>query len=219
MRRLLAAVAVVALIGAACGSDGGDEDARETSGAAAPGTDTGAAGLRADLTALLQEHVYLAGLAVTTGLGAGLESAEFEAAAAALGENSRALSAAVGSVYGEEAGETFLGLWETHIGFFVDYTAAAAGGDEVGKEAAVADLDRYVEDFGAFLEGLNPNLPAEAVAEALGPHAQTLLAAIDAAVAGDAAVYTKLREAAGHMPAIAGTIAGAIVEHHPEKFA
>src|SRR5262249_19152970 len=49
-----------------------------------------AAGLRADLTRMLTEHVYLAGVAVFTAYTAkdGLDSKAFKAAAGALDENS-----------------------------------------------------------------------------------------------------------------------------------
>ena len=63
--------------------DGGSE----TTNASNP-TETGAAELRSGLTHLLQEHVYLAGIAFTQGVGQGLDSKEFEASAATLDQNS-----------------------------------------------------------------------------------------------------------------------------------
>ncbi|NCT92645.1 hypothetical protein GXB85_17050, partial [Cellulomonas sp. APG4] len=82
--------------------------------AAATGTEgdvaSPAAELRAGLTALLQEHVYLAGYAVATAYVAGPDSAEFEAAAAVLDENSVDLADAVGSLAGDENREAFLTL-------------------------------------------------------------------------------------------------------------
>ncbi|MPZ98419.1 MAG: hypothetical protein GEU80_03610 [Dehalococcoidia bacterium] len=180
-----------------------------------PSTETGAAELRATLTALLQEHVYLAGSAT----GAALSGGDFEGAAAALDANSQDLAGAIGSVHGVPAGESFLELWRAHIGMFADYTQAVAGGDQVAATAALAELDGYRTDFGAFLESANPNLPREAVAEELIPHVESLVAAIDAQAAGDADAFTLLREAAGHMPHTANVLAGAIVAQMPEQFA
>ncbi len=177
-------------------------------------SDTGAAELRAGLTHLLQEHVYLAGAATYAAINGG----DFDGAAGALDENSVALSEAIGSVYGDAAGGAFLELWRTHIGFFVDYTQARAAGDDAGADAAVTALEGYAQDFGAFLESANPNLPQAAVAEELGPHVMTLTAAIDAQVAGDAAQWSLLREAAGHMPNTAAVLAGGIVAQMPEMF-
>ncbi|HEX9993538.1 MAG TPA: hypothetical protein VGB14_11480 [Acidimicrobiales bacterium] len=232
--RLAAAALAIGLLATACGDDAGDgpsaaseqtttttaheaEDHTATATGAA-GTQTGAAELRAGLTALLTEHVYLAGGATGTAITSGLDSAETEAATAALDDNSQALADAVGSIYGDEAGEQFLSLWRAHIGFFVDYTAARAGGDDAAAEQAMADLDGYREDFGAFLASANPNLTKEAVADELAPHVQSLTAAIDAQVAGDPAAFGLLREAAGHMPMTAATLAGAFAEQFPEQF-
>ena len=74
------------------------------------GLDEGAPALQATLTDLLDSHVYLASIAVYTGVVNGLDSAEFKAAAATLDQNSVDLSKAIGSVYGPEAEEQFLGL-------------------------------------------------------------------------------------------------------------
>ncbi|HVM39389.1 MAG TPA: hypothetical protein VM618_01275 [Acidimicrobiia bacterium] len=225
--KVLAAVGVVALLGAACGGD--DDDTQAAAGTdgteqdgggdagAEPSTETGAAELRAGLTALLQEHVYLAGIAVSTGVSAGLDSPAFEAAAGTLDENSVALSEAVGGVYGDEAGSAFLELWRKHIGFFVDYTKAKAGGDEAGATAAREALDGYRADFGAFLAGANPNLTQDAVAEELVPHVDTVFSAIDAVVAGEPP-FAELREAAQVMPGTANVLAGAIVAQFPDQF-
>jgi hypothetical protein len=180
--------------------------------------DDGASGLRADLTYLLDGHVYAASIAIVTALGNGADSPEYEAATVALNDNTDALSDAIGSVYGMDAGDQFKDLWNAHIGFFVDYTLAKAGGDENAAKKAEADLDGYREDFGAFLESANPNLTKEAVAEALDPHVQSLLTAIDDAVDGDAKVFTDLRTAASHDVDLANTLAGAIVAQFPEKF-
>ena len=181
--------------------------------AAATGTEgdpaSAAADLRAGLTSLLQEHVYLAGIAVATAYTAGADSAEFEAAAATLDENSVALSDAVGSLAGEEQGQAFLDLWRRHVGFFVDYAVAAKGGDQAGMDAAVANLQGYTTEAGAFFEQVSGGqLPAAAIAESLGMHITTLTAAIDALAAGDPTAYAKLQEAAAHVAMAAATLAG-----------
>ena len=181
--------------------------------------DGAAASLQRDLTALLKDHEYLAGLAVLMGVTAGPDSAEFEAASSALDDNSVALSEAIGSVYGDAGAKKFLSLWRAHIGFFVDYTLAKAGGDEAAAKMAQKDLDGYRNDFGAFIEGATEGgLSAEAVADALTPHVETTLAAIDSVIAGDGKAFDKLRVAASHLPGIATALSGAIVSQFPEKF-
>ncbi|MGQ0825360.1 MAG: hypothetical protein ACT4OX_10100 [Actinomycetota bacterium] len=227
--RGLPALAVVTTLGlglAACGGDD-DDDASdpttdttvvtdETDGntAEATGPNSPASELRATLTSLLQEHVYLAGIATGTALAGG----ELADPAAALDENSVALGDAITSVYGAEAGESFLGLWRSHIDFFVNYTTAAAAGDEAGKQAARDDLGGYAQDFAAFLAGANPSLDADTVAEALGVHAASLFDAIDAQAASDPSQYSLLRTAAQHMPATAAYLAQVIAEQMPDTF-
>ena len=90
-------------------------------------------------------------------------AAEYEAAGASLEANTVALGAAIKSVYGDDAEKNFLTLWRNHIGFFVDYTVGTATKDDGKKTKATQDLAGYGRDFGAFIGGANPNLPASAV--------------------------------------------------------
>jgi hypothetical protein len=240
-KKLLAVSLAGSLALAACGND--DDGTVAQSGEPAPveettttteaeaeetevegetaGTETGAAELRAGLTSLLQEHVYLAGITVKYALVAGgdMEAPAVQAAAGALDENSVDLSEAVASVAGDENGEAFLGLWREHIGFFVDYTLGKATGDEAMAEQALTDLDGYQQAAGAFFEEITGGeLPAEALIDSLQVHIDTLTEAIDALVAGDASAFDKLQAAADHMPMAAEALAGAIVAAVPDMF-
>ncbi len=195
--------------------EGMDDDAMPA------GTDSGASELRAGLTSLLQEHVYLAGIAIETALDAGgdLEEPATAAAVAALDENSVALSEAVASVAGEENGEAFLGLWREHIGFFVDYTLGQATGDQAMSDQALSDLAGYQQAAGDFFEEITAGeLPADALVSNLDMHISTLTAAIDALVAGDPEAFTLLQEAADHMDSSALALSGAIVAALPDTF-
>jgi cytochrome c556 len=172
-----------------------------------------ASGLHATLSALLQEHVYLAGITLDTGATFGFDSQEFELAAAQLDENSVKLADAVGSVSDQEKRDAFLDLWRQHIGFFVDYTMGAAEGDQAKQDEAKQNLDQYRQDAGAFFEEVTGGaLPADAVAENLSGHVQTVFAAIDAVAAGDTAVFDRLKQAAEHVNGSAETLAGGIAE-------
>ena len=178
---------------------------------------TKASGLRSTLNTLFQEHIYLA--AAATGAALGGRDAEFKAAAAALDANSVAISKAIGSVYGQGAEDAFLPLWRKHIGMVVEYTVGVATNDKAKQEKAVADLIGYTQDFGAFLQSANPNLPKSVVADLVKHHVVTLKAVIDAQAAKDQAkTYTTMRTAAGHMQMIADPLAEAIVKQFPEKF-
>jgi cytochrome c556 len=226
MTKRLAAVALACgLFAAGCGgNDKGSSSSSTTTATTAgghhmsAGPDSGASELRSGLTAQLQEHVYLAGIAVSQGVAQGLDSGEFKAAASTLDANSQALADSIGSVYGDGAGKQFLALWRKHIGFFVDYTKGKATKDKALVAQAKKNLDGYRTDFGAFIASANPNLPADAVAAELKPHIQTLEAAIDSAVAGKSDVFDKLRTAADHMPMTAQILAAGIVKQYPSKF-
>ncbi|RPF26892.1 copper amine oxidase [Georgenia muralis] len=175
-------------------------------------TDSEAADLRAGLTALLQEHVYLAGIGVATAYTAGADSPEFEAAAATLDANSVALADAVGSLAGDEQREAFLALWREHIGYFVDYAVAVKGGDDAARDAALASLDGYTGQAGAFFEEVSGGaLPAADVAMSLEMHVTTLTTAIDDLAAGSPEAYGSLQAAAAHVGEGAAVIAGGLV--------
>lgn len=176
-----------------------------------------ASDLRVALNHLLSEHVSLA--AAATGAALRGRNVEFAAAAGALDANSQDLAKAIGSVYGDAAGEAFLPLWRKHIGFVVDYTKAKAAGSKRMQDKAVADLLQYSQDFGAFLNSATPALPKEAVADLVKMHIVSLKDVIDAQAARDPKLtYQKIREASAHMQMVADPLADAISKQFPEKF-
>jgi hypothetical protein len=196
-------------------------DATGDMGDTVPTTTDGASALRAGLTSLLQEHVYLAGITIETAVDAGgdLEEPTVQAAIAALDENSVALSQAVGSVAGPDNGDAFLGLWREHIGFFVDYTLGRATGDDAAVEQALTDLAGYEQAAGAFFEEITGGkIVAADLVTGLDGHITTLTAAIDAVVAGEPAAFTNLRMAAQHMFGAALYLSTGIAQAAPEMF-
>lgn len=176
-----------------------------------------ASDLRATLNNLEAEHVDLASAATRAGFDG---DASFPAAAEALGKNTDELTTAIASVYGEEAGAEFKEIWASHIGFFVDYTVAAKGGDQAGMDKAVQNLNGYVEAISTFLSEANPNLPKEAVAQLVTEHVTLLKEAVDKHGAGDfAGSYDAQDRARTQITTqIADTLSGAIVKQYPEKF-
>lgn len=226
--KLVAPLVALSLVAAACGDDDddaatGSSDTTEAPSGELASTETGAATLRAGLTDLLTEHVYLAALA--TGAALRGDTPSFEAYLAALNgpedSNSSDLIAAVTSAYGDDVGQAFDGLWrsEDHIPAFVAYTQAAAGDDQAGKDAAVKRLTSYAKTFGETMNSVNENLPADVVEGAITSHATTLLKVIDAQKAGDQpTVYQSLREAYHHMDMTAAALAGGTVAKLPDKF-
>lgn len=176
--------------------------------------DAMSAGMRTSLTAKLQEHVYLAGLATATALAGG----SIEPAAKTLDENSLELSRAIGSVYGDDVARKFLTLWRQHIGFIVDFMEGAGAADPIRMNNARSALDEYRSAFGAFLSSANPNFAKDVVVADLGIHVDSLLAAVEAQAAKNPSHVLKLREAAGHMPDLALFLATGIARQFPTKF-
>jgi len=180
---------------------------------------TSAVDLRIALDRLLGEHAVLAAMATQKGLGGDATKPQFTAAADLLEANTVDLGAAIKSVYGADAEKTFLTLWRNHIGFFVDYTVGTATKDEAKKKAAGDALAGYARDFGAFIGGANPNLPAAAVEGLLKPHITQLATNVDAYYAKDfAKSYMLQSEAYAHMYMTGDALAGGIVAQFPDKF-
>jgi hypothetical protein len=180
----------------------------------ADATTTAAASLRATLTDLLTQHVYLAGIALKTAVdnGGNMNAPIVVAAVSALDANSVDLSKAIGSVY-PTAEAAFLQSWRQHIGFFVNYTLGEATHNAAMESTARSDLDGYRTSFGQLIHSVVPELPADAVATELIPHVQTLLTTIDALVTGKGDAFADLVIAAHHMPGTADTLAGGIAKN------
>lgn len=194
----------------------GRDDGQTSVSSSTPATDTKAADLRTLLSGLQQEHVALASAATRAGFDG---SRNFQAAAASLDNNTNDLSAAVGSVYGEDAQKKFDDIWTSHIGFFVDYTTGAKAGDQVKMDKAVADLAGYVDAISTFFSEANPNLPKEAVSQLIGEHVGLLKETVDKYGAGDLeGSYASERKTREQISTIASTISGAIVKQKPDTF-
>jgi hypothetical protein len=141
-----------------------------------------ASGLRAELTRMLTDHVYLAGIAVFTAYTAegGLTGAAFKGAAGAVDANAVELSKAVGSVAGKANETIFLQSWRAHVVDFVTYAKGAATDNKKVKKTALANLEGYSTASGAFFDKITAGaLPAAAVAKDLRIHIETTAGAID----------------------------------------
>lgn len=169
-----------------------------------------------DLNVILAEHVTLA--ASATGSALGGRSLEYDAAVKSLDANSVELAAAVGSVYGADAESAFLEGWRRHIGFFVDYTLAAAAKDETKKNEAIEDLHQYAIDVATLFNAAN-GLDRDAVISIVDSHVETVIEVIDQQAAGNPGfVYPALRKSIAQMSDLAGPLATATIAKYPEKF-
>ena len=222
--KLAACGAALALLATACGGNADSADPGSTKSSSMTSSDSmtdaattdasasDAATLRANLTGLLHDHVWLAGNALQTAVmkKGDLKDKQVAGAVAALDENSVELSKAIGAAY-PDAEQPFLASWRQHIGFFVNYTLGKATKDNAMATKAMKDLDGYRTGFGQLINSVVPELPADAVAEELKPHVASLLTAIDAAVANDPSFQSKLADSAAHMTMTAAVLTGGIV--------
>jgi hypothetical protein len=173
-----------------------------------------AADLRVAFGQLLGEHAFLAAIAMQKGIDG---KADFADSAAALNENTEALTAAITSLFGKDAGDLFNKMWNNHIGFFVEYVQATAANDEAGKKNALTQLAQYRDDFAGFLAGAT-KLPQSALAEGLQMHVNHLVKAFDSYVAKDyTTAYDTIREAYAHMYMTGDLLSGAIAREYPDK--
>jgi len=235
-KKLLALSAAVSLGLAACGTDEAGTPA--VSGEARPlaeetttttteapeatpvsaSADDPASTLRATLTSLLQEHVYLAGGALETALDAGADDPATEGALAALDENTTALGDVIANVPGVDDPAAFVQLWRDHIGDFVDYAVGRAEGDDQAVDAALADLEAYQEEAAELLDSLTDGeLLADEVFGELETHVTMITDTVDALVEEDAEALTLLRDAADHMDGVAAAIAAGVTAAQSEE--
>ncbi|HUP68663.1 MAG TPA: hypothetical protein VM142_02500 [Acidimicrobiales bacterium] len=176
--------------------------------------DGSGATLLATLTATFQEHVYLLGATTRTVVAGGDDKKPREI----LDESSEGLANLVSSLYGDPAGRRFLQVWRGHIGAFVDYAEAAAARDAAAAQKATTDLATFRTRLGALLEGLNKNLPSQAVAVDFEDYVAAMEAAIAAQAVADPAEFQLLHDAASTTPLLAEVLAGAIAKQFDSKF-
>ncbi len=171
--------------------------------------------LRVTLDRLLGEHAALALVALDKSIAG---EADAGAVVTALEGNTDDLADAIGSVYGDEAAESFKAQWTAHIGFFVDYATGVAKDDAAMKAKASEQLAGYQKSFSAFLAEA-AGLDAQAAAAALQMHVKQLTASMDAFGAGNyAKSYMSMRDAYEHMFGTGDALSGAIIAQMPDKF-
>lgn len=166
---------------------------------------TRASRLRADLTALLTEHVLLAG-----GLAGELAKADGGAAASArsaLDANALELTAVLGRGY-PAISEPFLQAWTAHVGRLEDYARAAATGGAPQGDALRGFAGALADLLVEYVDGL----PADRISAELAPALEAMLRAVDAAADGSPDVPAELGRAAAATPAPAALLAAAIAE-------
>ncbi len=178
--------------------------------------DTAAVNLRATLDELLGAHAVLAQLAMRAGY---LGTPMYQPWASVLSQNTASLSAAIGSVYGAQAGQKFQVMWQGHITDFVNYVVATKENNTTAQSAAKSALEQYKTQFAAFLASANPHFNATILADSLQVHVNQLLATFTAFVGGqETTATTDFTMAYQHMFMDGDYLASGIVQQFPSQF-
>lgn len=166
--------------------------------------------LRADLTGLLQEHVYLVGLGLAELIQASgdVSGPAVQGTFDSVDDNASDLSLSLED--DPSAAQELLDLWREHVTYFQDYTIGRFIGDATRIEQARSDLAAWRDDVGRLLAQKYDGLSKEAIAEELVPHVDSVLAYADATAISDVTAAGLLRQAAQVMPDVARTLAAAI---------
>lgn len=211
----LAAFSVASIAMPASAMQGGNSNAAAMSNQ----TETKAAkDLRVALASLLQEHVTT-NLAVNRALASGASQSQVDSANQAQIANANSLSAAIGSIYGDEAAASFSTLFLEHIEESNGYAAAVAAGDEQAKALANAELQEYLTDIANFFSSAIPTLPTDAVYGLLLEHETLMNQATEALVNKNFGQSKKIeQQALRQITGVANALSAGIVETQPELF-
>jgi hypothetical protein len=174
--------------------------------------DSPASELRVLLGRLLSEHAFLT---MEQMRAIADDRPDAAAAAKAVDANTADLSAAIGSVYGDDAGSQFADLWDGHVNDLELYAEAVRDGDTAAQEEAHRGLETYRREFSDWLAAANPNVTAEGVADLLHLHTDQLTSYLDDDF--EAAFLTE-RQAFAHMFETGDTLASAIISQFPDRF-
>ncbi|MFI5041773.1 MAG: hypothetical protein ACHQNA_07985 [Acidimicrobiales bacterium] len=193
---------------------------------------TKAADLRANLTYLMVEQVYLLSrvtLPLATGVSAPApgttKALGADDAVVALDSNSRDLALLLGEAYGPAFGAQFLAAWSARNADFAAYAKAKGSGDTAGAAAATAALATNATNVANVIHAANKYIevhtvsnPGTGFADELTPENQAIVAFIDAQAAKDGTDIAKVVVAAELTPHTATVLAAAAAKLEPTTY-
>lgn len=136
-----------------------------------------------------------------------------QAADAALGKNTQAMTRLVGELFGPGAARSFGPLWGDHVVALFSYARGLADQDNAVRTGARETLTRFERDLGSFFAGASGGrLSTGAAHHALLAHVDHLLAQADAYAAHDyAKADSGYRQAYRHTYDLGGSLAAALL--------
>src|SRR5882724_2826138 len=170
-----------------------------------------AADLAIRLEALLGEHSVLAADLMRSRIRG--DDDFVQAANAALGKNTDAMTTLIGQLFGKSTATRFGPMWSEHIVALFGYAGALAGHDDAARAAARGELTEYEKDLGAFFAGASHGRLSVAAADAaIVTHVGHLTMQADAYAAGDYATADQVyREGYQHTYDLGLTLAEALL--------
>ena len=169
------------------------------------------ADLAVRLEALLGEHSVLAADLMRSRIRG--DDDFVQAANAALGKNTDAMTALIGQLFGASTARKFAPMWSEHIVALFAYAGALADQDDAARTDARGELTEYEKDLGAFFAGASHGRLSVAAADsAVVRHVAHLTMQADAYAAHDYATADRLyREGYQHTYDLGGTLADALL--------
>jgi hypothetical protein len=173
--------------------------------------DAAAADLAVRLQALLGQHSVLAADLMRSRIRG--DDDFVQAANAALGENTGAMSALIGRLFGAGTAQRFGPMWAQHIVSLVEYAGAVADQDAAALARARTQVEKYEQALAAFFAGASHGRLAPAAARgAVLLHVQHLTMQADAYARHDYATADRLyRMGYQHTYDLGGTLADALL--------
>ena len=219
----LAAMIVVGLLAAACGS-GGAADHHRVSDAPNSHSPKGndqevmvdPSEFRDDLRQLWEDHITWTRMFIVSSAA---DLPDADAAAARLLKNQDDIGDAVAQFYGEAAGKELSGLLREHILIAADILDAAKAGKTAQVEKASERWYANAEDIAGFLASANPNWSQEHMAEMMKAHLDATLEEATARLGGDwdadIAAYDLIHK---DILVMADGLSDGIIAQFPERF-
>jgi hypothetical protein len=211
--RWLAPVVVLALAGAACGSDSGSSH----KAAAKSGTTATPVDLRLGMRKLWEDHITWTRLYIVSALAGARDT---DATAGRLLKNQEDIGNAIKPFYGDAAGDQLTALLKDHILTAADLLTAAKAGDNAKVTAATTKWYANADQIADFLAGANPKYwPAAEMRDEMHAHLDNTLdeavAHLTGDYAADIAAYDRIHD---QILGMADMLSDGIARQFPGRF-
>lgn len=181
-----------------------------------PAEPSAAAKLREDMRKLWTDHVIWTREYIVAAIDG---TPDVNAAATRLMKNQDDIGVAVGTYYGQAAGNALTALLKEHITIAVDLVAAAKRNDQSRYDAADRRWKSNGGDIAKFLSKANPHWPEETLADMMSMHLATTTKEVSARLKRDwEADVAAFDEVYLHILRMSDALSGGIVKQFPNRF-